>query len=208
LTSRSSEVLFDLVHRRAISYDSNSGVTVSNASYDFNLLVSCPWGWYGKAKAEIARILAENGDKQPIVQMTLARGIIGVKTHLNPRSVVQFLRTIFEKNPSAIQHTLKWVPVDLWTNSDIESIKGGVARLRDAIGPNETWRMTVETRRYTTLHKIDIIKKAAELIDRRVDLENPKKIVRIDILGNQAGISVLKPEEIFSVMKPASTLDQ
>jgi tRNA acetyltransferase TAN1 len=61
--------------------------------------------------------------------------------------------------------------------------------------------MIVETRRYTALHKIDIIKELAELIDQVVSLENPDKIVRIEILGNQAGISVLKPEEIFSVMK-------
>jgi tRNA acetyltransferase TAN1 len=170
-------------------------------NYDFNLLVSCPWGWYGKAKAEIARILAENGDRQPRVQMTLARGIIGVKTSLTPRSVVQLLRTLFQKDPSAMQCTLKWVPIDLWTNSDIESIKGGVTALRNGIGSNETWRMTVETRRYTALHKIDIIKEVAELIDQRVDLESPDKIVRIEILGNQAGISVLRPNEIFSVMK-------
>jgi len=180
---------------------SNSEVTVSTATYDFNLLVSCPWGWYGNAKAEIMRILAENGDKQPKVQMTLARGIIGVKTALNPRSVVQFLRTLFEKDRSAIQYTLKWVPIDLWTNSDIESMKAGVTRLRNGIQPNETWRMSVETRRYTALHKIEIIREAADLIDQRVDLENPDKIVRIDILGNQAGISVLKPDEIFSAMK-------
>jgi tRNA acetyltransferase TAN1 len=170
-------------------------------NYDFNLLVSCPWGWYGKAKAEITRIVAENGDKQPRVQRTLARGIIGVKTSLNPRSVVQNLRTIFQKDPSTIQSSLKWVPIDLWTNSDMESLKRGVAALRNGIGPNETWRMTVETRRYTALHKIDIIKELAELIDRVVSLESPDKIVRIEILGNQAGISVLRPDEIFSVMK-------
>lgn len=180
---------------------SNSEITVSTATYDFNLLVSCSWGCHGNAKAEIMRILAENGDKQPKVQLTLARGIIGVKTAQNPRSVVQFLRTLFEKDRSAILHTLKWVPIDLWTDSDIESIKTGVTRLRNGIQPNETWRMSVETRRYTALHKIEIIREAAELIDQKVDLENPDKIVRIDILGNQAGISVLKPDEIFSVMK-------
>ena len=173
----------------------------SAASYDFNLLVSCPWAWYGKAKAEITRIVAENGDKQPRVQRTLARGNIGVKTSLDPRSVVQHLRTLFQKDASTIQSSLKWVPIDLWTSSDMESLKRGVAALRNGIGPNETWRMTVETRRYTALHKIDIIKELAELIDRVVSLERPDKIVRIEILGNQAGISVLRPDEIFSVMK-------
>lgn len=171
------------------------------AKYEFNLLVSCPWGWYAKAKAEIVRILADLGDKQPMIQMTLAQGIIGVKTSLDPRSVIHALRALFEKDPSAIKHTLKWVPVDLWMSSDIESVKEGVASLRGMIEPGETWRMTVEKRRYTVLHKIDIIREVAELIDQRVDLEKPDKIVRIEIIAHHAGISVLKPDQVFSSMR-------
>jgi len=174
---------------------------ILSAEYDFNLLVSCHWGWYAPAKAEIVTILAHMGDNQPKIKMTLARGIIGVRTSLNPRSVIQALRALFENDASAIQHTLKWVPIDLWTDSDIESIKKAVATLRTMIQPSETWRMTVETRRYTALHKIEIIREAAELIDQKVDLENPNKIVRIDIIAGHAGISVLKPSEIFSAMK-------
>lgn len=174
---------------------------MSAAEYDFNLLVSCPWGRSAEAKAEISRILADIGDRHPRIQMTLARGIIGVKTSFNPRSVIQGLRVLFEKDSSSIQHTLKWVPIDLWTESDIESIKKGISTLRGMIDRIETWRMTVEKRRYTGLHKIDIIRQAAELIDQRVDLENPSKIVRIDIIGRYAGISVLKPDETFSTTR-------
>ena len=169
--------------------------------YDFNLLVSCPWGWHPRAKAEVTKIIATVGDDRPVVQMTLARGVIGVKTCLNPRSVILALHALYEKDPSAVRHTLKWVPVDIWTRSDLESIKEGVASLKGSIGPDESWRMTVEKRRYTALHKIDIIKEVAELIDQKVDLENPSKIVRIDIIGPQAGISVLKPDEFFSLMR-------
>lgn len=61
--------------------------------------------------------------------------------------------------------------------------------------------MTVEKRRYTALHKIDIIREVAELIDERVDLENPNKIVRIDIIGKHAGICVLRPDEVFSTAR-------
>jgi tRNA(Ser,Leu) C12 N-acetylase TAN1 len=174
---------------------------MSSEQYDFNLLVSCRWGWYARAKAEIVRILAALGDSQPRVQPTLARGIIGVKTTIDPRSVISALRPLFEKDPLFIQHTLKWVPIDLWTDSDIESIKEGVARLRGAIQPAKTWRVTVEKRRYTALHKIDIIREVADLIDLRVNLENPDKIIRIDIIGHHAGISVLKPGEVFSVTR-------
>jgi tRNA acetyltransferase TAN1 len=179
----------------------NRTTALPTVEYDFNLLVSCPWGVHHEARSEIRRILARLGDNQPDVRMTLARGIIGVKTPLDSRSVILALRKLFEEDPSVIQNTLKWVPIDTWTDSSIQSIKQAVARLKGVIDPSETWRMTVETRRYTALHKIDIIREAAELIDQRVNLRNPDRIVRIDVIASQAGVSVLKPDEVFSVTK-------
>jgi len=178
----------------------------SNGRYDFNLLVSCGWGEYAEAKREIVRLLVDLGDKQPEVRKTLARGITGVRTSLNPRSVVMALRANFQKDSSVIQHTSKWIPIDLWTDSDTESIKECVTKLRGMIRTGGTWRMTVETRRYTALHKVDIIREIAELIDEKVDLENPDKILHIELIGNHAGISVLKPHEIFSANKTQSLM--
>lgn len=170
--------------------------------YDYNLLVSCSWGAYGRAKGEIMRVLRMLGDEDPIVRRTPAEGIIGVKTHLEAREVVHGLRRLFEEDPSLLLHTSKWVPIDLWTHSDMESMKEAVAELGKKICADEKWRMTVEKRRYTRYHKIEIIRELAELIDRKVDLENPDKILRIDIIGKYAGASLLKPEDVFSATKP------
>jgi len=169
--------------------------------YDFNLLVSCSWDNYRKAKDEIIHLLKRLDDKNPYVRRTIARGIIGVKTCLNPRKVIRHLREIFNQNPFVIQHTFKWVPVDLWTPSDIDSMKEGVKQLKNRIQKGEKWRMTIEKRRYTQHHKIEIIKEIAELINQKVDLKNTDKILRIDIIGKYAGISLLEPKEIFSTSK-------
>jgi len=169
--------------------------------YDFNLLVSCSWDNYGKAKREITHLLERLGDKNPYVKPTIARGIIGVRTCLDSREVTRCLREVFSQDPFVTQHTFKWVPVDLWAPSDIDSMREGAKQLKNGIQKGEKWRMTVEKRRYTQHHKIDIIKEIAELIDEKVDLENPDKILRIDIIGKYAGISLLKPEEIFSTSK-------
>jgi len=171
--------------------------------YDFNLLVSCSWGVYGRAKKEIVRILETLGDESPLVKRTIAEGIIGVKTRLDPREVVQGLRRLFGEDPLTLQYTLKWVPVDLWTLSDMDSMKEGVRKLRNRIHAGERWRMTVEKRRYSQHHKIEIIRELADLIEEKVDLENPEKILRVDIIGRYAGISVLTPQDIFSVVKTA-----
>ena len=169
--------------------------------YDFNLLVSCSWDNYRNAKVEIINLLERLGDKNPSVSHTIARGIIGVKTCLDSREVIRCLRETFSQDPFIIQHTLKWVPIDLWTTSDIESMKEGVKQLKNRIQKGEKWRMTIEKRRYTQHHKTDVIKELAKIIEEKVDLENPDKILRIDIIGKYAGISLLKPKEIFSTLR-------
>jgi tRNA acetyltransferase TAN1 len=169
--------------------------------YGYNLLVSFGWRKFYPARTEMRNILAKLGDKNPIIKGTIAQGIAGVNTILDPKQVIKDLYTIYNQEPTMFFHTLKWVPIDYWTSSDLESMARGVITLRDKIAKGEKWMMVVEKRRYTQYHKTEIIKHLAEYIDEKVDLRNPDKIVRIEIIGNNAGISVLKPYEVFSVSK-------
>jgi tRNA acetyltransferase TAN1 len=169
--------------------------------YGYNLLVSFGWRRFHAARAEIRNILVRLGDKNAIIRRTIAGGIAGVDTILDPRHVIKELYTIYNQDPTSLVHTLKWVPIDYWTASELESMAKGIVTLRNKIAKGEKWMMVVEKRRYTAYHKIDIIKHLADCIDEKVDLKNPDKIVRVDIIGNNAGISVIKPDEIFSVAK-------
>lgn len=126
-------MMFSTVSINLPTTQPKSESALASGGYDFNLLVSYSWGRYSKAAAETADILAEFGDTQPTIRATIARGIIGVKTCVDSRFVVRALRELFGKDPSIIRHTLKWVPIDLWTGSDMQSIKEGVARLRSMI---------------------------------------------------------------------------
>lgn len=169
--------------------------------YDFNLLVSCPWPFVGKARREIAYFLRQIGDEKPVIKSTVARGIIGVKTRLNAREIIKELKTLFSHDPGRFQYTSKWIPVDFWTNSDIELMREAVEHARGKIKHGEGWRMTVERRRYTLYHKIDIIMALAGLVEEKVDLTNPDKILLIDIIGKSAGVSIILPNEVFSTTK-------
>ena len=169
--------------------------------YDFNILISCRWGTEREGKEEARRILRSLGDGKPTVRRTLAAGILGARTNLDPHQAVQDLWRLFEDDPSRFHYTLKWLPVYRWAFSDIDSMRDVVRELRALIVPGERWRVTVEKRRYTRHHKIEIIRELAEEIDEVVDLENPEKILRVDIIGRYAGISVLTPGDIFSVTK-------
>jgi len=169
--------------------------------YDFNILVSHPWSEYARAKKEIQCILKRLDEEKPFVSRTIARGIMGVKTCQNPREVIHALQRMFNEDPTIFQYTSKWVPIELWTYSDIDSIKKVVEQLKTEIHADEKWRITLEKRRFTKYHKIEIIKSVAELIDEKVDLKNPDKILRIDIIGKYAGIAILKPNDIFSTSR-------
>jgi tRNA acetyltransferase TAN1 len=72
--------------------------------------------------------------------------------------------------------------------------------LSSKIKENESFRVTVE-KRFTNTPASDIIEAAATIIERRVDLNRPDKIVLIEVVGGLTGISVIKPEDILSIAK-------
>lgn len=169
--------------------------------YDFNLLVSHSWGTDSPARNEIKTMLKKIGDESPIIRRTLARGITGVKTNLDPRVAITALQNLHRADPTQFQFTLKWIPIDAWTTSEIDAIKSQVDKLKAQILSGERWRLTVEKRRFTKYHKMEIIREVAELINEKVDLKRPDKILILQIIGNETGIAILRPEEIFSTVR-------
>ena len=173
---------------------------------DFSLLVSCVPGPYAASRGEILRLLRFLGDERPLVGRTAARRIVGVKTTLDARGVVQELRELLAHHTRLLQHTCKWVPIDLWAFSDIDSMRRAVDRLKDRIADGETWRMSVERRRHGT-HTRQLIEQLAPLVTAKVvDLHHPQRIMRIDIIGAFAALSVLGPSEILSAAKPGAVI--
>jgi len=167
-----------------------------------DLLISYSWGNYFPAYLEAIRVLKRFGDPQPVVEKTKVWGIAVAHTTLNNRVVIQKCRELFQAEPE-FQFTLKWVPVDFWVNTDLDAMKKVIEEeIRDRIQEKETWAMKVEKRRWQRYHTIEIIEHLARSIERKVDLRRPDKIVRIDVLGSRTAISLLKPEEIFSIAFP------
>jgi tRNA acetyltransferase TAN1 len=169
---------------------------------EFNLLVSAQPFALGRARREIATRLRTLTGVAPEVMQTLACGILAVRVTIDPREVVQRLRVLCERRPSAFRYTLKWVPVDRWARPELPALREAVTQLRRRIGPNETWRMTVERRTDTTgLDPGQVIRSLAELIDARVDLGHPDKIVLVQLFDDWVSSSVVAPRETFSLVK-------
>jgi len=50
------------------------------------------------------------------------------------------------------------------------------------------------------------VRTSSHMIGKKVDLERPDKILRIDMIGRDTAISVLKTSEIFSIVKERRSL--
>jgi tRNA(Ser,Leu) C12 N-acetylase TAN1 len=163
-----------------------------------DLLVSYQRGHYGRARREILGVLKRLGDEHPLTERTAVDGIAFVRTALDGRLVVQKCRALL-KEGVAFAEAVKWVPVDYWCDTDLQAIHRLLAeRVRDQIAPTETWGLKVAKRRWQRYHTDDIVRQLAPAIDRKVDLDHPDKLVRVDVVGAEAAISVLRPDDVFS----------
>ena len=168
------------------------------------LLVSHQRGRYGKAKREILLVLRRLGDPRPSVERTAVDGIALARTTLDGRDIVHGCRALLLQG-FAFEHAVKWVPVDYWCDTDLQAMRRILAeKVRDRIGPEETWGMEVAKRRWQRFHTQEIVANLAGAIDRRVDLDHPDKLVRVDVIGREVAISVLQPDDVFSAAAPAA----
>ena len=107
---------------------------------------------------------------------------------------------MIQEDPWQIRYALKLVPLEKVVSTSTDEIVEAVKDLSRKISKDEKFRISVN-KRHTKLDRLTLIKAAAAVIDRKVDLENPDKIVNIEIVGNWTGISILKPGDIFSIGK-------
>lgn len=168
---------------------------------DFNLLATTSRGNERPMCNELHFLLTEQlGDVEAQVCKTKVRGLIVGKTTLDPCVVIERFRTILKERPYEFRYALRILPIERVVPTDLEEIKRVSQELAARIGENETFRVTVE-KRFTPLHSKDLIEAAAGDIKRKADLENPDKILLIEVLGALTGVSLLKPSDILAVLK-------
>jgi tRNA acetyltransferase TAN1 len=139
------------------------------------------------------------GDPAPITVPTLSKGILGARTALDSRDVVRDLRILCQASPEAFRQTTRWVPIDVWTAPNLVAIREAAITLASRIGPQETWRITVQRRAGTALSREEIIRSLAPLISAAVNLAHPDKVLLTELFGDSVALALLAPDEILSV---------
>ena len=166
----------------------------------FNLLVSTQRGREDDCISELWYLLREIGEEKGFYKKTGIPGLVTVKTQLNPFETITRLREIAEERPWEFRYVLKVTPIETTVETDLTKIREKIEEMKDRIKEDETFRITIN-KRATKLRSKEIIGEIAPTIDRKVDLENPDKIIQIEIIGNTTGISIITPEQILSIAK-------
>jgi tRNA acetyltransferase TAN1 len=95
---------------------------------------------------------------------------------------------------------LRIIPVQKVVNTNLEEVKAAAADLTAKMTEVETFRVTVE-KRFTPIHSKDFIEAVAAEVKNKVDLDNPNRILLVEVLGGYTGLALVKPSDIISVLK-------
>ena len=167
----------------------------------FNLLATTSRGNERAMINEILFMLKEElGDIEAQAAKTKIRGLIVAKTKLDPVTVIEKFRGIIKERPYEFRYALRILPIEKVVPTDLDEIKKATAELAKKIGENETFRVTIE-KRFTALHSKDLIEAAVGEIKNKANLDNPDKIMLIEVLGALTGVSLLNPNDILAVIK-------
>jgi tRNA acetyltransferase TAN1 len=142
----------------------------------------------------------ELGDPALVADRTGIRGLVAAKSSFNPCEIIEKFRALLQERPYEFRYALRIIPIEKVVPTDIDKIKSTAMELAANIRENETFRVTVE-KRFTKIHTRELIEAAATNIERKVNLENPDKILLIEVVGGLTGISLIQSEDILAVIK-------
>lgn len=165
-----------------------------------NLIITCARHLETETEEELIEILKEFGDSEPKVHITNMSGILIAETKLDPIEAIRKIRDMLLDEPWSIRYCLRIIPIQKFTESEIDQIEETVKNLSGQIFEDETYRISIR-KRNSGLSSKEIISRIANKIKNDVSLEFPDKVILIEILGNKTGISILKRSDILSTAK-------
>ena len=164
-----------------------------------NIVLTSAKGLEARASAEFKEIALLSGIRKVSTERSAYDGVIEVETE-NPRGLISFLANFVKSEPFKVRYIMRVIPVDKVVDTKLDAITKAVQDLSKGIAHGESFRITIEARDspYGEKEMIDAI---AEVVDRKVNLDSPDKVVLVQVFGEYTGISVISPQEILSVNK-------
>ena len=163
---------------------------------DANLLVTHDPSHAGSAKEEVEKALKAVKQKAKFLKSDI-EGVFKLRV-ANARKIVKSLSKLKSKK-GMFEHTAYWVPIDKWVAANVKSMQKEIKKLQKGIKKNEKWKMDLHKRHFD-IGSTEVIMKLTEVVDKpKVDLDNPQKIIEVQIMGKKAGLALLSKDEIFGL---------
>ena len=165
---------------------------------DPNLLVSYSSNaGYFAGKTEIHNVLTKFGDQKEEMEL-MAPGIIGVKTKLDARKLIEDLRDSYASDPNLLSATVKWVPADFWCDANIESIVKTVKEeIKDMFLREDVYSIDINKHK-SDLNEEQIVQAVTSWLRGKLG-EHFVKILRIELFDKRASVTLLLPKNVFIV---------
>lgn len=167
---------------------------------NINLLISTSRYNETNANAELWFTLLICGDEFPIITKLTFPGLTSALSNIGGKKIIQRIRDILTKDPHFFQFILKIVPIDYVCETNTKIIVNLVQEHYKAyISDNDSFKIILKRRNNERIERVNLIERVASIIDNKVDLEEPDKIVRIEVLGNFCGVSFLNKNDIIRI---------
>ncbi len=165
-----------------------------------NLLVTFDPTHLESAKTEIANLLKKVKEEANVLKAEEGLAEVIVK---DAKKAIKELAGIAKKDVAQFAHTFQWVPIEKWCKATVVDMKKNIKGFVKDIGKDEKWKMDLKTRRVKEkTDEIKLILKLTEVVDRqKVDLKNPEKTIKVEIIGNKAGLALLGKDELLNIAK-------
>src|SRR5579864_2145118 len=156
-------------------------------------------GSEAKASAEFKEIALQRGHRKLHIEKAGFDGILEIDIE-DSRDFIAFMRDYVRSEPFRVHFIQRMIPVDVVVDSNLEQIRDAASQLAAQVLQGETFRIDI-TERDSPLERKELIDTIAEVVDRKVNLGSPDKVVNVEVLGEYTAISVVRPDEILSITK-------
>jgi len=137
-------------------------------------------------------------DQEVKVSKTDFSGLLILRTSLNPKRLLDILRN------KPIAHLYKVLPFNYYSSLDESSLGGELVRLLSRI--NLEWRkflIKVKVRGNKEIDENALSLKLAKLVEeklgKRGDLKKPELVIRVEVIGNDVGISIYRGNTFVNI---------
>lgn len=164
-----------------------------------NLIVTYDPTHAGKSQEEVKELLEEHGGAEFLESGF--EGVFLLHTKTDPKKIVKKLSDACKEEPYKFKHTFRWIPVDRWCDSKLDEMSKAMKDIDAKIGEHESWKLDLGKRGYEG-DTMGLIMKLTEHINKpNVNLKSPDKIVKVEIVGDRAGIALLNADEYLNIAK-------